>query len=172
MAIMMVIIGLGAAVFGYSLTFPGADHFRSGNWVPGPAFFPRLLTVLLILVTGVELVREIRKRTLRKSEAASAAGGAFPPAAKNSFREWARDWGTQNALILLALMFAFPLLLDSIGFAILGFVMVFTIAWRLKAGALKSAVFAAFTVTLTMFFFKYVFYLDFPPGLWSPTMMF
>ncbi|MDR2390179.1 MAG: hypothetical protein LBE84_00655, partial [Planctomycetota bacterium] len=97
------------------------------------------------------------------------AGGK--PAA-SVFGIWLSDWGTHNALILLAILFAYPFLLEPIGFAIMGFLAVFVITWRLRAGLAKSAAFALISVTATMFFFKYAFFIDLPPGLWSPTASF
>ena len=172
MVIMIVIIGLGVMVFGYSLTFPGADHFRSGNWVPGPAFFPRLLAVIIVLAAVIELIKEIRKRNHPELKIDPATGEEILPSPKKSFKEWISDRGTHNAIIMLGIMFALPFLLEPVGFAIMGFMIVFVITWRLRAGVLKSAIFAAVSVILTMFFFKYVFYTDLPPGVWSPTLMF
>ena len=52
MSLLIVVMGLAAAAFLYALGFPGADNFRSGNWVPGPAFFPQLLAIVLFVAAG------------------------------------------------------------------------------------------------------------------------
>lgn len=173
MAILTFFLLFAIAVFSYAGTFPTADHFRSGNWVPGPAFFPQLLAIILFAASAVELLRTWRKKRNASGTAAQpAASEATAPASQKpwSFREWIGDWGVQNVFIILLLLFAFPFLLERVGFALMGFLTVFIITWRLKAGAVRSALFAAVAVTLTMYFFKYVFFMDLPPGLWSPTL--
>lgn len=167
MAILVVLMGFAVAVFSYAQSFPGASNFRSGNWIPGPGFFPQLLAIVLFLAAGIELVRARRKR----SAADDVDGGEGPPKGK-TFSGWISDWGTQNAIIILAMMFAFPFLVERVGFAIMGFLVVFVITWRLKAGLLRSVLFSAVAVVLTIFFFRYVFYMDLPIGIWSPTQYF
>ena len=175
MAVMIFLMGVGVAVFLYSLTFPGASNLRSGNWIPGPGFFPQLLAIILFLAAAIELVKAILKRRSTRPSSASeelAEGEGEAPAKPKTFSEWISDWGTHNAIMILVLMFTFPFLLEPVGFAIMGFVVVFVITWRLKAGLVKSALFSVVVVFATMFFFRYVFYMDMPYGIWSPTQYF
>lgn len=172
MAILTFFLVCAIAVFAYAGTFPTADHFRSGNWVPGPGFFPRLLAIVLFAASGIELLRAWRQRAAAAREKTSAAGQTAEPEPRTppSIRERLADWGVQNVFMILILLFSFPFLLERVGFAIMGFLTVFLITWRLKAGLARSALFAAVAVTLTMYFFRYVFFMDLPPGLWSPTL--
>ncbi|MDR1533650.1 MAG: tripartite tricarboxylate transporter TctB family protein [Planctomycetota bacterium] len=172
MAILVVLMAFAAAIFSYASFFPGASNFRSGNWIPGPAFFPQLLAAVMFLAAGFELIKAIRGKAASPAPGAADGGRDIEPAKAGTFSGWMTDWGTQNAIIILALMFAFPFLLERVGFALMGFLVVFVITWRLKAGLVKSVLFSAVAVTLTMFFFKYVFYMDFPFGIWSPTQYF
>jgi hypothetical protein len=152
---------LSASVFFYALRFPGANNFRGGNVVPGPAFFPQLLAIVIFAAAAAEMLAEVKKR--RRSDP------NLPSPPKRGLAEWLRDRGTHNAAIVLTLMFAFPFLIEPIGFAVMGALAVFVVTWRLRAGVFKSAIFAVVSTILTIYFFKYVFYIDFPPGIWSPT---
>lgn len=167
MKTLIAIMVVAAGGFFYSFTFPVTDNFRSGNWVPGPAFFPRVMTIVIFLASGVELAKLfIKKRQLvSESSAALEESAGEADCGKGSVFS---DWGTQNAIIIIALLLLYPFLLEYIGFAILGFSTTFVIALRLKAGLLKSAVFSACAVLLTILFFQKVFSLQLPVGLWSP----
>lgn len=150
---------LALFVFAEASSFPDASNYRSGNFVPGPAFFPQLLAVVLFLASGVELYLDARKgKPAAEPEAATA------PEPKEPL--W--NWGTQNMVIIVGLLALFPFFLESVGFAIMGFVLTAVVTWRLKAPPVKCVVFSAALVFVVMFFFKHAFFLQLPAGIWSP----
>lgn len=151
---------LALFVFVEASSFPDASNYRSGNFVPGPAFFPQLLAVVLFLASGVELCLDARKR----KQAAEAAG----PAEATEQKEPLWNWGTQNMAIIIGLLALFPFFLESVGFAIMGFVLTAVVTWRLKASPVKCIAFSAALVFVVMFFFKHAFFLQLPVGIWSP----
>jgi len=140
---------IAAALFVIVMTlrfpeFPGQNY--------GPAVFPRLLAVLLI-VCGLLL--------MMRGYAAMRAGDKLA-----TVPEWARDPANViSALLILAASFAYILILDAVGFVPLTIVVLLTLfLWfrvRLRV-AVVTALVAAFGVN---WFFASLMRVPLPRGL-------
>jgi hypothetical protein len=158
MKALLFFMALAVGAFWHAAGFPDSSNYRSGNFVPGPAFFPQLLSIVLFLACGIEALRDWRNRKKEEAKPPVRAGGLF------------RDWGLQNMFIIAAFILVFALFIEDIGFAIPAFAMTFVVVWRLKAGLVKSAAFSVAGVYLVMLFFHRVFAMYFPEGWWSPPL--
>jgi putative tricarboxylic transport membrane protein len=117
----------GAAVFAATLRFP-----RLEDGAPGPALFPQILAVLMVLA-GIVVILQGRRRS-----------GEGVPAPE---RVRARS-GITNALAVFATIIAFMVVAPVLGFLITSAAILFGLMWRLGASVARAAL---ASVGLTLF---------------------
>jgi len=122
----------GAAVFLTTLGFP-----RQDDGAPGPALFPRVLAVLMI-VFGASLTVS---RLAGRGAAAAGESAAGPAVARQ---------GTVNALLVFAAIVFFMVASAPLGFLITGGLILAGLMWRLGA-PLVQAVPVSVGVTLFIY---------------------
>lgn len=138
-------VGAGALVFAVTLSYPPGDAGQ-----PGPAFFPRIVAVLMAAF-GVAL--------------AMAGARRHEPIARVDWRQRVGSRGFVDALFVIGAVVGYIALADRLGFLITGTALAFVLMYRLQVGALRSAVVAVvFTVIVHFLFFK-VLRVPLPTGL-------
>jgi putative tricarboxylic transport membrane protein len=143
----LLLIGLAAFMIYLTLGFPlmpGQDY--------GPALFPRILGAGLILCAVLLVVRGLGER----------AGGA--PWLK--LAPWTRDpWRIASFGLVLALIIAYVLLSEAIGFIITAFVLLLTLFLWFRARPLPALLTAAAATWGIHWFFATMLRVPLPRGL-------
>lgn len=137
-----VLIIISLLVIKESLTFPKV--VVAGRKLPGPAFFPVLLSIVLILTGLCEIITGWRM-----------------PVGKEKF-EW--NWGTTNNVIIIFFLFVYVLLMRIFGYALSTFLFAFILMLRLKVRFGRAIVIAIFTVLFIVGIFGQVFHIQLPIG--------
>lgn len=142
-AIGIVVIMFGAAVFLYSMTFPGpAEH------MPGPSLFPMILAVLLSLCGAILTGKGIR-----------AGERVF----SLDFKKW-RGRGLQNSLVILGSAVFYILFSGLFGFLLTSFAVLFA-DMRWLGVRLRNCLLAAAGTTLFIYIvFGKILFVALPVG--------
>jgi putative tricarboxylic transport membrane protein len=135
----------GALVIAGTLGYPSLD---AGH--PGPSLFPRLLGGLMVLFGGA--VGWLGLRAGDTSE-------------RVEWRELPRNAAFVNALVVLASVVLYVLLVDRLGFLIVGALVLAVVMWRLEVPFVRALVIAvALTLAVHAMFAK-VLRVPLPLGL-------
>lgn len=135
------IILLSLCVVGISSTFPEA--VVAGRKIPGPAFFPMLLAVILVpcgihqIVGGLRTEREER---------------------------WVPGLGALNGTIIVLSLILYVVVMDWIGYALSTFLFSLFLLLRLKVPFFKAATVAVITVGFILVVFGRIFLIQLPAG--------
>ena len=140
----LILLVLSASVFWTSLSFPQA--VSAGKRIPGPGFFPILLSVLLI-PGGVHQI----------------IAGLKTPWSEGGKIVWSR--GTANVPVLLALLLAYVFLMERLGYALATFLFGMLLMLRLKVPFFKALLVAVSTTLFIVLVFGRVFHIQLPPGI-------
>jgi putative tricarboxylic transport membrane protein len=128
-------VAAGALVITATLNFPTLD---AGH--PGPSLFPRILGTLMILFGGL-----VSAQGLRSQDATDDV----------AWRHLHRNAGFVNALVVLVSVLGYILLVERLGFLIVGCVVMFAIMWRIQVPVLRAFVISvAFTNVVYLLFAK------------------
>ncbi|HRX25350.1 MAG TPA: tripartite tricarboxylate transporter TctB family protein [Aminivibrio sp.] len=125
-----------------SSTFPEA--VSAGKKIPGPAFFPVLLSVVLIPCGFHQAVSALRSGT-------EAAG-----------RRWGS--GTVNGAIVILSLVVYVQLMQWMGYALSTFLFSMFLLLRLRVGVLKALAVTIITVVFILLVFGRLFQIQLPLG--------
>lgn len=135
----------GAAIAAGTLGYPTLD---AGH--PGPSLFPRLVGGLMAAFGAVLAARGVRARDVTETVA---------------WRELHRSAGFVNALYVLGGVLAYILLVDRLGFLLMGALVLFVLMSRLQVRFWQALVVAIVFTAAVHFLFAKVLKVPLPPGL-------
>ena len=144
----IVLVGIGIFIIIISLAFP--DFISAGKKLPGPSFFPRILSIILIFIGVYEILLTGGNEHVIKRE--------------ESFAKYFEDWGKQNVLIVVLGLILYIFLLKWMGFVLGTFLFSSILMVRLKTGWLRGTVFSAIVVIIIMLIFEKIFRIQLPKG--------
>ena len=144
----LAILGIAIFVIIISLSFP---PFMCGNKkLPGPNFFPIILSTILIILGSYEILISWREINVKKSI--------------KSFAKYIKDWGNQNILIIIFSLIIYIYCLKSLGFALATFVFSLILMIRLKTGWIRGTIFSVIVVVVVVLLFEELFKVQLPEG--------
>jgi putative tricarboxylic transport membrane protein len=138
-------VAAGALIFTATLTYPTLE---GGH--PGPALFPRILATLMTAFGGLLSLRGLWAR-----DASDAV----------AWRSLHRNPGFLNALVVLVGVLAYILLVERLGFLLMGAAVLLGIMWRLKVPFPKAFLVAAVFTTIVHFLFAKILRVPLALGL-------
>ncbi|MGI6784163.1 MAG: tripartite tricarboxylate transporter TctB family protein [Aminivibrio sp.] len=136
------IILLALAVTIVSSSFPGA--VVAGRKIPGPAFFPVLLSIILVPSGLYQIAAGIKTQ--------AGEGG------------WSFGLGAANGVIIVTALVAYVLLMDVLGYALSTVMFSMVLLLRLKVPFLKAAVISLVIAGFIVAVFGRVFLIQLPAG--------
>ncbi len=141
-----IFTALGIFIFILTLRFPSleGDH-------PGPGLFPAILAVLFVFFGGIVLYRGFRPVTEDGTE--EGVGESTPP--ENYF----------NPLFVLALIIAYMILSDWLGFLITSCLVLFLMMNRLRVSFWRSIFISILLTLFVNIMFSKILRVPLPPGL-------
>ncbi|GAA1864861.1 tripartite tricarboxylate transporter TctB family protein [Brevibacterium marinum] len=117
--------------------------------VPGPRFFPTIITVIAYAISAVVAVQSVRQLIAdRRSMAHTEAAGSEEAVGSESVSEPSEagvNW--RMVVIVIASFLAFILLLDILGWLLSAAILVFGVATGLGAKSMFSSAFIALTMS-------------------------
>lgn len=139
--------GAGALIFSATLGYPPMEGGQ-----PGPSLFPRIVAGLMAGLGGALALKGLRARDLTERVAWSALH---------------RNPSFINALFVVAGVLAYILLVDRLGFLIVGAGVAFVLMWRLEVRPRTAAGVAVVLTVLVHFLFAKLLRVPLPAGwLW------
>lgn len=146
----LVCIALAVAVLAISRSFPKASTGTSE--LTGPAFYPRVLAWAFMLCGLIELVAGFRKKV----------EGGWTPADL-----WAqvRKPGVLHVLTIAVLIFGYIMFMESLGFLVSTYLMLFLLMWRFEVPLIKNIIFSGLFVGVLYLLFGKLFTIYLPSGI-------
>lgn len=144
----IIIIGIAIFVIIVSLNFP--LFILGDKKLPGPNFFPVILSIILIIAGGYEIL--IARRSIH----------AKIPA--KSPKEYLKDWGNQNVLIVILSLILYVSFLKWLGFTLATFIFSLILMVRLKTGWIRGTIFSTVAVIVIILLFVKLFRVQLPEG--------
>ena len=140
-------VAAGALILAGTLNYPTLE---GGH--PGPSLFPRILGGLMVAFGGLLSLQGLRARDLTDSVA---------------WLHLHKNPPFINAMVVLVGVLAYILLVERLGFLIMGALVLFIIMWRLKVGPVKALLVAIAFNTVVHFLFAKIMRVPLPMGfLW------
>jgi len=125
----------------------------SGKRLPGPAFFPTILSIILIISGFYEIIMALLGKRFSK-----------PP---RPFLDYLKDWGIQNVLILLFMLIIYVPVIKLLGFILGTFIISLLLMVRLKAGWIRSVIVSIALIIVIVLLFEKVFKIPLPEGVFG-----
>lgn len=144
----VIIVGIAIFVIIVSLNFP--PFILGDKKLPGPNFFPIMLSMILLILGGYEILiawRDMRAKIPLKSS-----------------KEYLKDWGNQNVLIIIFSLIAYISFLKWLGFILATFIFSLILMIRLKTGWIRGTIFSTVVVIVIMLLFVELFRVQLPEG--------
>lgn len=138
-------VAAGALIVAGTLSYPTLDASY-----PGPSLFPRLIGGLMAAFGGLVAFQGLRARDATDEVA---------------WRGLHRNVGFVNAVFVLAGVLAYILLVERLGFLIMGAVVIFVLMWRLEVRLLQALVVAVAFNTAVHFLFAKILRVPLPLGI-------
>jgi putative tricarboxylic transport membrane protein len=138
-------VAAGALIIAGTLHYPTLD----GGY-PGPSLFPRILGGLMTLFGGL-----VGLKGLRTGDTTQEV-------------EWLllhKSTGFINAVVVLVGVTAYILLVEKLGFLLMGALLLFVVMWRLKVRPLKALIVAVVFTAVVHFLFAKIMRVPLPLGL-------
>jgi putative tricarboxylic transport membrane protein len=135
----------GALIIAGTINYPALD---GGH--PGPSLFPRILGGLMALFGGL-----VGLKGLRTGDTTQEV-------------EWLllhKSTGFINAIFVLVGVVAYILLVEKLGFLLMGALLLFAVMWRLKVRPLKALIVAVVFTVIVHFLFAKIMRVPLPLGL-------
>lgn len=126
-------VAAGALIFTATLNYPTLE---GGH--PGPSLFPRILATLMTAFGGILSIQGLRARDVSEEVA---------------WLRLPRNPSFLNALVVLAGVLAYIVLVERVGFLLMGPLVLFAIMWRLRVPPLKALLVAVLFNTVVHFLF-------------------
>lgn len=144
----IILTGIAVFVIIISLGFP--SFIVGDKKLPGPNFFPVILSMILIIAGGYEILIAWRDIQAKKATKIS--------------KEYFKDWGNQNLLIIVFSLIIYVFLLEWLGFLLATFIFSLILMIRLKTGWIRGTFFSAVAVIVIMLLFVKLFKVQLPEG--------
>lgn len=126
-------VAAGALIFTATLNYPTLE---GGH--PGPSLFPRILATLMTAFGGILSIQGLRARDVSEEVA---------------WLRLHRNPSFLNALVVLAGFLAYIVLVERVGFLLMGALVLFAIMWRLQVPPLKALLVAVLFTAVVHFLF-------------------
>jgi len=150
MKISDTVVGAGFVAAG-ALIVVGTMHYPTlDGGYPGPSLFPRILGGLMVAFGGLVSVKGLRARDTTEEV------------------EWLllyKNTAFINAMFVLVGVLAYILLVEKLGFLVMGALLLFVIMWRLKVSPVKALIVAVVFNTTVHFLFAKIMRVPLPLGL-------
>lgn len=153
LGIVLVTISLFVLVYA-NINFP--DFRVGGQKLPGPKFFPSLLSVFLIISGIYEIILALLKKPLFKNR-------------KIPITELIKDWGFQNFFILVLSIILYVPCIKLLGFFIGTTLIAVVLLYRLEVSPGKSFFVAISLSLIIMLLFEKLFKIQLPDGFFNIT---
>ena len=146
-----ICIAFSWLVLHISRSFPKAT--TGSNELTGPSFYPNLLSYALIVCGIVQLIEGFRS---------DEPGISF---------DWKGYWslirqpGPLNIFSIIALVVFFILFLESLGFLICSYIILFMLMWRFDVPPIKNAILSGIFLLLVYLIFGKLFIIYLPSGV-------
>jgi len=144
----IIIVAIAIFVIIVSLSFP--SFIVGDKKFPGPNFFPVILSIILIIAGGYEIL--IAWRDMRAKKATKIS------------KEFFKDWGNQNVLIIIFSLIIYVFFLEWLGFFLATFIFSLILMTRLKTGWIRGTIFSTIAVIVIMLLFVKLFKVQLPEG--------
>lgn len=138
-------VGAGALIVAGTLHYPTLE---GGH--PGPSLFPRIVGTLMAAFGLLVAAQGVRARDVTEEVA---------------WRRLHRSAGFVNALFVLGGALAYLLLVERLGFLVMGALVIFVLMWRLEVRPLRALVVAIAFNTLVHFLFAKILRVPLPLGI-------
>ena len=148
------IIGIVCIVIG-ALVLYLTRHFPSGKGnvgISGPAFFPNLLAILLLLLGAVQAITG----TFSKSGGYTTIHEIWTQMKKPEFL---------NLLLLAGLFLFFTFSVEILGFLITTTVFLLVVMWRLGVSLIRNVLYSAVFLVIIIVIFEKIFTVSLPSGV-------
>lgn len=145
----IILIVIAVFIIIMSLGFP--SFIVGDKKLPGPNFFPVILSIILIIAGGYEILTARRGDMLAKISAKSSKG-------------YLKDWGNQNVLIIVFSLLIYISFISWLGFSLATFIFSLTLMIRLKTGWIRGTIFSTVAVIVIMLIFTKIFMVQLPEG--------
>jgi len=142
-------VALGGLVLFLTRGFPSGQ----GNvQISGPAFFPNVLSIVLIAVGIVEGLTG----SLRDQEGTASIGDIWKGLRKPEFL---------NILLLAALFLFYIFFVELLGFIITTYIFLFIVMWRLGVPHIKNILYSGIFLVVIVLIFGKLFTVSLPSGI-------
>ena len=145
----IAVLSLAIFVIIVSLSFP--PFILGDKKLPGPNFFPVILSIILIIAGGYIILIALRDMRTKKLTT-------------KPFREYLKDWGNQNILIIVFSLIIYISFLKWLGFILATFIFSLVLMVRLKTGWIRGLIFSTVAVIVIMLLFVKLFRVQLPEG--------
>ena len=147
----LILIGIAIIVICESLKFP--LFILAGKKLPGPNFFPVLLSIILLICGGNEILFALINKPIKKTQ--------------KSFILFINNWGNQNILIIVSGLIIYVFILQWLGFVVATFLLSSIFMIRLKTGWLRGILFSMILVIIITLLFGSIFRVQLPVGFFN-----
>jgi len=138
-------VGAGALIIAGTLNYPSLD---GGH--PGPSLFPRILGGLMAAFGGLVSIKGLRTNDTTEDV---------------DLLHLHQNPSFVNAVYVLVGVLAYILFVETLGFLLMGPLLLFVIMWRLKVLPLKALIVAVVFNTIVHFLFAKIMRVPLPMGL-------
>ncbi len=145
----IILIVIAVFIIIISLGFP--SFIVGDKKLPGPNFFPVILSIILIIAGGYDILTARRGDMCAKIPAKSS-------------KEYLKDWGNQNVLIIILSLITYISFLKWLGFILATFMFSLFLMIRLKTGWIRGTIFSTIAVIVIMLLFVKLFKVQLPEG--------
>jgi len=145
----IILIGISFFVIYESMKFP--PFILAGKKLPGPNFFPVILSIILLGCGINEILSTLKYMPLEKNG--------------ESFISFINNWGNQNILIITLGLILYVFILKWLGFIVSTFLLASIFMIRLKTGWLRGILYSIFLVMIIFVLFGTIFRVQLPVGL-------
>jgi len=146
-----VCIILAVVILATTRSFPKAT--TGGSDLSGPSFYPNLLAYVFIFCGVYEIIGGFRRQEGRK------------PLNLTHFWDSISKPGPVNILLTIALILFFIFLMETLGFIVCSYVILFILMWRFGVPLIKNIVYSAIFVLLLNVIFARIFTISLPSGV-------
>jgi hypothetical protein len=149
----VLLIALSIFVIMYSTGFP--KYVVRGNELPGPSFFPTILSIFLIAIGLYEILKDIVDN-IRKKER------------KVKDDSHITKRGIINILVVVAGIILFVPFIDIVGFKLGAFIFAAFLMYLLGIKFVRSLIYSAVLTAVIIVIFELLFRIPFPQGYILP----
>jgi len=146
-----VCIILSIVILSITRSFPKAS--TGASELTGPSFYPNLLAYVFIFCGLYEIINGFRKQEGRK------------PLDLTYFWDSISKPGPSNIFVTIALILCFILFMETLGFMVCSYMVLFILMWRFGIPLLKNILYSAIFLFLLNVIFGKIFTIYLPSGI-------